>query len=247
MELLSKIAEGPWPYEWDLETHIHMAFLAGSRGWGLHNENSDYDVTVVVIPPAHAVLGLDPFVGWRKETWIEDMEVDINVWSITKFVSLLVKSNPTVSQLLWLAPDKVHSTVFGNNVLKHREKAITRRAIANLCHAAVGVSPVSPPKLTMEELDNPDFDFKSTLHGFRMLFLALDMAKEGKVCSTLEGSRARTLHRVLSGEFDKILCADFFSELLEQVDYALGSFSGPEEIDAKFFEQRLVETTRIFM
>lgn len=61
----------------------------------------DVDLMGVVLPPPRFVVGVDTFEHWvcQRE------ELDIVVYSLHKFVGLLLKGNPNVLGLLWLRPE----------------------------------------------------------------------------------------------------------------------------------------------
>lgn len=61
----------------------------------------DVDLMGIVLPPPRFVVGVDTFEHWvcQRE------ELDIVVYSLHKFVGLLLKGNPNVLGLLWLRPE----------------------------------------------------------------------------------------------------------------------------------------------
>lgn len=61
----------------------------------------DIDLMGVVAPPIEYVLGLKTFEHWT----LQFEELDVVLYSLEKYVSLLIKSNPNVMGLLWLRPE----------------------------------------------------------------------------------------------------------------------------------------------
>jgi predicted nucleotidyltransferase len=82
---------------------ILLAVESGSREWGFASNDSDYDVRCVHVSKIDNYIGLNP-----KNEQIDLIEGDIDIvsWDIRKFFSLLLKSNPTVSE--WLSSKLVY-------------------------------------------------------------------------------------------------------------------------------------------
>jgi hypothetical protein len=81
----------------DLERSAIMACRRGSRVYGTATSVSDDDFFVVVIPPIEKLLGLSTFDNWT----FQDDAVDVVVYSLRKYVGLLLKNNPSVLETLW--------------------------------------------------------------------------------------------------------------------------------------------------
>lgn len=77
---------------------VLFAVESGSRSWGMASKNSDYDVRFVYKRPIYDYLRLDQ----RKDTleWHPDPLLDMVGWDVSKYLSLLHRSNP--SALEWL-------------------------------------------------------------------------------------------------------------------------------------------------
>ena len=83
---------------------ILYAAEAGSRCWGMHSEDSDYDVRFVFIYPDHHYLQLDEpkdYVGnITKYSAMHGQPIDASGWDIRKSLRLLRKSNASLVE--WL-------------------------------------------------------------------------------------------------------------------------------------------------
>lgn len=77
---------------------VLFAVEAGSRAWGFASPDSDFDVRFVYKRPVYDYLRLDK----RKETieWDAGDGYDMVGWDISKFLTLLRKSNPSAME--WL-------------------------------------------------------------------------------------------------------------------------------------------------
>lgn len=79
---------------------------SGSRAWGFDSPDSDYDVRFIYIRPKEFYLRLDKTSDVIE--WQLDETLDINGWDISKALSLLHKSNPTLFE--WSRSPIVYST-----------------------------------------------------------------------------------------------------------------------------------------
>lgn len=86
---------------------ILFAYESGSRAWGFHSPDSDYDVRFVYIRPKKDYISVaerrdvcESFKGHAKGTKFEDDLLDIVGWDFRKALGLMRKSNPQL--LEWL-------------------------------------------------------------------------------------------------------------------------------------------------
>lgn len=77
----------------------------GSRAYGIHRPDSDYDQAGVMIPPAKYFFGLDKFEQFRdfppEDTAVSDKGQDKVIYDIRKAVSLIADNNPNMLDLLF--------------------------------------------------------------------------------------------------------------------------------------------------
>lgn len=85
---------------------ILHAVESGSRAWGFASPDSDYDVRFIYVRPKEFYLRLDK----QRDVieWQLDDTLDINGWDISKALSLLYKSNPTLFE--WSSSPIVYKT-----------------------------------------------------------------------------------------------------------------------------------------
>ena len=79
---------------------------SGSRAWGFASPDSDYDVRFIYARPKDYYLRLDK-IRDVIECQLDDT-FDINGWDISKALSLLHKSNPTLFE--WNSSPIVYKT-----------------------------------------------------------------------------------------------------------------------------------------
>ena len=118
----------PEPHQWpttpfELAPSLVLLGRRGSEAHGLYQGPSadgldDRDLMGVVVPPLRYHLGLR---GWDGVEAIKD-EWDTVLYSLRKFVRLLLKQNPNVLSLLWLADeDYLLVTATGRQIIAHRD------------------------------------------------------------------------------------------------------------------------------
>ena len=79
---------------------------SGSRAWGFASPDSDYDVRFIYVRPKEFYLRLDKTRDVIE--WQLDDTLDINGWDLSKALSLLYKSNPTLFE--WNSSPIVYKT-----------------------------------------------------------------------------------------------------------------------------------------
>jgi len=86
--------------EKDHDVHILFAVESGSRAWGMHSKNSDYDVRFVYVRPTDGYLLLHGAGRDVIERTYEEHDLDMVGFDIYKFLRLLESSNPSCIE--WL-------------------------------------------------------------------------------------------------------------------------------------------------
>lgn len=98
--------------------------LCGSRAYGLHDENSDYDYHGVFVVPTEKLLGLDNKI---QETSIIEGEEDNTAWEVGHFLRLALHCNPTVLET-FVAP-LVGATQEGDELRALFPKVLSRKPV----------------------------------------------------------------------------------------------------------------------
>lgn len=98
-------------------------YVRGSHAYGLATETSDEDRGGVYICPTDELLGL----GFEYQTQVENDTHDIVWWELNRFMQLLIKSNPSVLEALFI-PERciIYEHPIMTEIKKHREKFITK-------------------------------------------------------------------------------------------------------------------------
>lgn len=88
---------------------ILLAVESGSRAWGFHSPDSDYDVRFIYARPVRDYLGLEPKRDVIERP-IED-DLDLGGWDIAKALKLASRGNAVVSE--WLSSPIVYAETEG--------------------------------------------------------------------------------------------------------------------------------------
>ncbi len=81
------------------DVRVLLAVESGSRAWGFHSPDSDYDVRFIYAHPLDWYLSITPGRDVIERPISNDL--DINGWDIRKTLTLLLKYNPSL--LEWLS------------------------------------------------------------------------------------------------------------------------------------------------
>lgn len=99
-------------------------YIRGSQAYGTNVVSSDEDRGLIYIAPENKLLGL----GFDYQEEILDEKGDTCCWEIGKFMKLLLKSNPTVLEALFIPDDKViYEDPLITELKKYRNKFLTKQ------------------------------------------------------------------------------------------------------------------------
>jgi len=105
--------------------HAIMLCRTGSQSHGMATLMSDEDFLAVIIPPTERIFGLSSFDHWDPK----DIGMDFKVYSLQKYIRLLLKNNPNVLETLWLREEDYldYTFIFGE-LVDIRDKFSSLRA-----------------------------------------------------------------------------------------------------------------------
>lgn len=98
------LGESPYPYE--PSKHNVYTVIAGSRGYGMHTDQSDYDIRGIyqLDDAAYHSLVTSPEQIHTPSTTESGLEIDSQMWELRHFVLQALKANPAALEMLYL-PD----------------------------------------------------------------------------------------------------------------------------------------------
>lgn len=107
---------------------VLLSGITGSTAYGLATEDSDIDRLGTYAAPTTAFHGLHPPLG-KAASWVSTSP-DATYHEAGKLVSLLLKANPTVTELLWLPGYEV-TTALGEALIAIRSSLLSAVAVRN--------------------------------------------------------------------------------------------------------------------
>jgi len=157
--------------EYDLDQYVIYRCVVGSRAYGLDHAESDIDRRGIYLPPADMHWSL---YGIPQQ--LENNETDECYWELQKFLTLALKANPNLLEVLY-SPMIVCTTP------EHDElKAVGRRCITrHHAHHYLGFSRTQWDLFSKE--DPPRV--KPLLYVYRVLLTGIHLMRTGRVEANL--------------------------------------------------------------
>ena len=112
----------------DIPGTVLLSGVVGSTAYGLATGDSDIDRLGTYAAPTIAFHGLHPPLG-KAATWVSTSP-DATYHEAGKLVALLLKANPTVTELLWLDDYEV-STPLGQDLIAMRAAFLSAIPVRN--------------------------------------------------------------------------------------------------------------------
>lgn len=199
----------------DLEPSLAFACYVGSRSHNTHvpkedpGSFDDIDIACVVVPPPARVYGIAPWHPASKQIQID--EWDVTAHSLSKFVALALKGNPSILCQLWTRPeDRLH-------VASHFLPFIFERRIFSsrqVVKAFLGYAQDQFRKMTAGQLyagymgekrkrlvERHGFDIKNAAHLIRLLRMCVEFAADGELRVWREGDDAQQIRDIKTGRW----------------------------------------------
>jgi len=101
--------------------------IVGSHAYGLATPESDIDRMSVALAPSESFFGFNPPVG-RSATRVRHEPEDYVIHELGKFLSLAMKSNPSILELLWIEEWEV-MTQTGEELVNIRRAFPSKRLV----------------------------------------------------------------------------------------------------------------------
>lgn len=95
----------------------------GSRAYGTHNEDSDWDFKGVYVASHQVMFSL----GGAPQTLTPESQFDMTVYELAHFCKLAAAANPTVLEILWA--DEYEASDLGERLRAHRDLFLSKRIL----------------------------------------------------------------------------------------------------------------------
>lgn len=160
--------------------NIVLEGVTGSTAYGLDTENSDVDIKGVYLLPTKKVLSL----GFNPQKTTKDhVDPDWVYHEVGKFMNLVMKGNPTVTELLYL-DEYTELTDVGQLLIDNRYSFLSTPAVMNAYRGYAFSQAKKLNNRTEQGLDGYDSALKNrfakhTRHCFRLLMQARQLLETG--------------------------------------------------------------------
>ena len=179
-----------FPFEFDLRRYVIVAATMGSTSHNTYvpkedpNSIDDVDIMAIIVPPPKSQIGLRKWEHWT----LQKDELDVVIYSLQKFIGLLLKSNPNVVGLLWLRPEHylLRHPLF-NRLRENREvfssrvayDAFAGYATAQIRKMEGGAFAGYMGAKRKELVERHGYDAKMAAHAIRLLRMGTEFLETG--------------------------------------------------------------------
>ena len=218
--------------------------VTGSTAYGLAHEGSDVDRQGVYCVPTETVLGLS--FNANKASHVFTDPDDVQLHEIAKFVGLVLKGNPTVTELLFLADYEVLDDRM-RPLLEIRSRLLGQRTVRA---AYTGYAIAQANRLANREAEgrkgfNSDLAKRTAKHGrhcFRLMLQAEQLLRTGEIVVDVSEHRDELFAIGELAERDVQAFLERFEQRKAELDAIESSMA--EEPDGEAAERFLVDFRR---
>jgi len=175
-----------------LRRHVLLRVQAGSRSYGTHTDESDYDFRGVYLPPADldwSLLGAPEQLEFKYET-TEEVH-----WELGKFLRLALNNNPNILEVLW--SPVVEATPLGEELRTLRGAFLSKKVEATYGGYVKSQRELLGRRMRVDGELKP----KHGMHLLRLLYAGAHVLRTGEVLIDVGEHRAELMD-VRSGAWD---------------------------------------------
>lgn len=214
-----------------------LLIVTGSRMYGSHNENSDWDLRGMVNVPYPCLLGRDRFDQY--ETTPQENGIDYTCWALPKYFHLLEIFSPNVFEQLFAPKENILiSSKIAEELLSHKHLFVCKRMIAPIIGFATGqwksVHGDGTRKLgskRKELVASYGFNTKGAYHAIRLLGQGIEILTEGTI--TFPRPDSKRLKEIKEGQYPFNDCQSIYDESLSKLQELEATSKIPEIFDKK--------------
>ena len=210
---------------------IIYKIIAGSKLYGLNDQNSDTDIRGIMLPTVEEALSL------KQKDVFEESDNDTVYYSLQKFFRLALKSNPSVLEWLY-APETFESilimtkegSVLRENKRMFLSKEIYHRtkgyALSEFNKCSKLGDKGKKRKALIKEIG---YDPKSMMNCIRILEQGIEILSTETL--TLPRRNIKNLMKIKKGELPKQTCENIFLGLHNDLVKAFKKSKLPDKVD----------------
>lgn len=205
--------------------------IVGSKLYNLHTDSSDTDIKGIfqpplenIVPSIETTLGIKPFTKMeRVETVTGDGKdkVESTFYSAKYFTEMMIKSNPTVVEMIFADKEYIEATESGLELIKFiRENLVTQHIYTSYMgyfkdqirgfDKKTGKCREKRQKL----IDEFGLDTKMSSHAYRIAVQGVTLFSTGSFNPTMQGSQRQLAMDIKLGKVSR----EDFLKILSQVN-----------------------------
>jgi uncharacterized protein len=216
-----------------------LAVRSGSRAYGCHNEDSDYDSTTIVIESMgkHMPINNQPFEALQDK----QSHGDNHIYSLYKFVQLACQGNPNIIEVLY-SPVTSYDRL-GNELLERRDLFWSKNCGARF----LGYMQAQKERLLgyrgQKDVNRKDlvekygYDTKYAYHIIRLGIIGRDYLTDGFISLPLRATDVSCLKAIREGKWKFGEVIQEAEELEQQLKDALLVSKAPLKPDTYNLQQ----------
>lgn len=206
--------------------------IVGSKLYGTDNESSDTDIRGFTFLPKDFLLGIKKFEQHQNIT-----DGDIVVWSVEKFVKMLLNGSSVAFEMLF-CPDHmiIRKSEIAQELIQHKTWFISQRVIkAMLGYATsewrkvVGETTRDLGATRKKHIEEKGYSYKNASHAVRILDLGYDLAKYGIMKFPVNAHA--WIKAVKEGNVDYKDAEGIYLQSLEKLEGLLDSVPKKQEVE----------------
>lgn len=230
----------------DLMDNLVMACHIGSisHGTNLDTGLDDVDIFAVAFPTPERQFGLHKWEHWTLQV----DELDVIVYSLEKYVRLLVQSNPNVIGTLWLESEfYTHRTPYFETIMENRALFSTLKAYGAFCGYAQsqlhrlenGAYKGYMGEKRKKLVDKFGYDPKNASHVIRLYTMGIEFVRTGEL--KVFRSDCEMLKDIKRGEWSLDDIKTHAKKLEAEMEEAKNESTLPDAPDSKKVDFILVD------
>jgi predicted nucleotidyltransferase len=234
--------------------HPLYVTTVGSKLYNIDTESSDRDFKGFGHETLDCILGLKNFEQQDYDNHLEGAaQVQGVLYSTRRFFHILMKSNPTVLEVVFA--DKkyvVHSTPLGEEICSFVRKNMVTKAYFksySAYHMAQmrKMQTINPIGKRKELVDKYSYDVKFAAHAIRLAKQCSEVMMTGELNPTLSGNIRDTIIAIRNGLVSKEDALKLMEESDKEMYVAYGKSKLADNIDFDFVNEYLVGIYREYV
>lgn len=219
--------------------------LVGSRGYGVHFPDSDWDRMGICIEPIESVLGLGTFEQHQPE----EKDGQTTIYGLKKFLRLILKGTPNATELLW-TPTTVRTEPYTSELMGLRSKLVSKKTLK--CYAAYMQGQINKLKSGRGRLgeNRPEliakhgYDTKFAYHIIRLGLMGQVLGQTGRLYMPLDPYHTEIVMNIREGRWNLDRLHKSAEAMRNGIEHYIQNSNLPDEGDWKRAEDWLISVYR---